>query len=150
MTCRQVRDELRGAAGRDATGDVRAHLTSCPSCAAEARALRLLRLGSARDEEATLRPGFEERLRARLLSEPAATAAPSPWNGGFERLVRPALAAAAALVLVCAGLYLQVAGPAAGGDLSSLLETDPVFGSILTTNPDAIFPDPQAPQAEAP
>ena len=150
MICRQVRDELRRAAGRDATGDVRAHLGSCPSCAAEARALRLLTLGSVRDEEAAVRPGFEERLRARLLSEPAAAAAPSPWNGGFERLSRPALAAAAALALVCAGLYMQVAGPAAGGDLSSLLETDPVIGSILTTNPDSIFPDPQASEAETP
>ena len=146
MTCRRVRDELRLAAGRDVPAAARAHLESCASCAAEARALSLLRLGSARDEEATLRPGFEERLGARLLSE-APAAAPSPWNGGFDRLVRPALAAAAALALVCAGLFAQVASPPGGGDLSALLETDPVFASILTTNPDAIFTGTQVPAA---
>jgi len=147
MSCRPFLDDLRNTPGREPSDATRAHLASCPSCAAEARALRLLRLGSARDDEAAVRPGFEERLRARLLSEPG-TAATSPWNGGFERLVRPALAAAAALALVCAGLFVQVTFPAEG-DLSSFLETDPVFGSILTVNPDAIFADPQTP-AETP
>jgi anti-sigma-K factor RskA len=130
MNCRRTREQLRRAA--------------------EARAHLLLRLGSERDEGVMVRPGFEQRLRARLSAE-ADVARTSAWNGGFERLVRPALAAAAALVLVCAGLYVQVAAPQGGGDLASLLETDPVFTSILTTNPDAMFADPQsAPATDGP
>jgi hypothetical protein len=149
MNCRTIREQLRRAAGTELTDEARRHLASCPACAAEARARLLLRLGSERDEEARVRSGFEQRLRARL-SAGAAVPRVSPWNGGFERLVRPALAAAAALVIVCAGLYVQAAAPQ-GGDLTSLVETDPVFGSILMTNPDAMFAEPQGvPAADGP
>ena len=142
MNCRRIREQLRRAAGGEITNEALRHIDSCPACAAEARAQVLLRLGSAVDENVTVRPGFEERLKARLLAE-AGVARTSPWNGGFERLVRPALVAAAALVLVCAGLYIRIAAPQGGGDLTSLIETDPVFSSILTANPDAMFADPQ-------
>ena len=150
MSCRRTRKLLRRAARGDVADEARRHIESCPACATEARAHLLLRLGSERDRGALVRPGFEQRLRARLLAEPA-VARSSTWNGGFERLVRPALAAAAALVLVCAGLYVQVAAPQGGGDLASLLETDPVFNSILTVDPDAMFADPQiAPATDEP
>ena len=146
MNCRRTREQLRRAAEGDVTDEARRHIESCPACAAEARARLLLRLGSERDEEATVRAGFEDRLRARLRAE-APAAGTSPWNGGFERLVRPALAAGLALVLVCAGLYVQVAAPEGGGDLASLVETDAVFTSILTASPEAMFADPQGASA---
>jgi len=141
MNCRRTRKLLRRAAGGEIADEARRHVESCPACAIEARAHLLLWLGSERDEGALVRPGFEQRLRARLQAE-TTVARSSAWNGGFERLVRPALAAAAALVLVCAGLYVQVAAPQGGGDLASLLETDPVFTSVLTVDPDAMFADP--------
>jgi len=150
MNCRRTREQLRRAAGAGVTDEARRHIESCPACESEARAGLLLRLGSERDEKATVRPGFEDRLEARLQAE-AAVAGTSAWNGGFERLVRPALAFASALLLVCAGLYVRLAAPQGGGDLASLLETDPVFTSILTASPDAMFADPQgAPAADAP
>jgi len=41
--------------------------------------------------------------------------------------------------------------PEGGGDLASLLETDPVFTSILTVDPGAMFADPQiAPATDEP
>jgi len=142
MSCRRIRERLRRGAGAEPGDEARRHLASCPACAAEARAILLLRLGSEPAPGATLRPGFEARLRARLLSGTGASRAPLGY-GGFDRLVRPALATAAALVLVCAGLYVQVAAPQGDADLASLLESDPVFTSILTADPDAVFADPQ-------
>ena len=118
------------------------HAASCPACSDQARAALLLRLGSEPDEGAAPRPGFEERLRARLAAGPAAPRKPV-WNGGFELLVRPALAIAATLTLLCAGIYIRVAAPERGGDLASLVETDPVFTSMLGSDPEAIFAGPQ-------
>jgi len=117
------------------------HAASCPACAAEARAARLLRLGSESAEGAAPRPGFEERLLARLASGPVPSGRPA-WNGGFELLVRPALGLAAALALLCAGFYLQTA-PEREGDLASLVENDPIFAPLLAGDPGAFFEESQ-------
>ncbi len=142
MNCRELNDQLRRP-GAGAPGEAALrHAASCPACTATMRAALLLRLGSGRDDDATVRPGFEERLRARLVTEAGIPKAPA-WNGGFELLVRPALAVAATLCLLCAGLYVQVSGPEEGGDLASLVETDPVITSVMAVSPDAIFAGPQ-------
>jgi hypothetical protein len=165
MTCREFRDELRrpqvsdlGDAARrpqasdltdaarrpqasDLSDAARRHAASCPDCAAEARAALLLRLGSGVAEGAAPRAGFEERLLARLASDPAPSGRPA-WNGGFELLVRPALAVAATLAVLCAGFYLQAA-PQREADLASLVENDPVFAPLLAGDPGAVFEGPQ-------
>ncbi len=142
MTCREFRNALRRPGTGEAPEEAMRHAAMCPACDAEARATLLLRLGSGGAGDATPRPGFEERLRARLASSPAAIRTPA-WNGGFERLVRPALAFAATLTLLCAGFYVQVALPEPGGDLTSLVETDAVFASLIAGNPGEIFAVPQ-------
>jgi hypothetical protein len=146
MTCREFRETLRRP-GRDEPGpEMLRHAETCQGCAAEARGALLLRLGSGGGEDAAPRPGFEERLKARLASGPAATTT-SAWNGGFERLVRPALALAATLTVLCAGFYIGVALPEPGGDLASLVETDAVFTSLLAGDPGEIFPASPDPRA---
>jgi hypothetical protein len=119
------------------------------------RARRLLRLGSdpgaapATDVAAAgLRPGFMERLRARIAadaraaspvaSRPAspasAGAGPAGWPDALGALARPALAlGGAAAVLAGAVLLLSPAAPAgAGGDtLAALVEEDPDLFALL-------------------
>jgi len=141
MNCRELRDELRRAGSGDLGAAARQHILSCPACAAAARAALLLRLGSERDEGAVPRAGFEERLRARLALDPA-PAAGSVWNGGFELLVRPALALAATLTLLCAGFYVE-ANPDGKGDLALLVENDPVFTTLFAADPGTVFGESQ-------
>ncbi|OLC55852.1 MAG: hypothetical protein AUH92_01250 [Acidobacteria bacterium 13_1_40CM_4_69_4] len=105
------------------------------------RATLLLRLGSDRDEKASPRPGFEARLRARTELEGAARQV-SAWTEGFETLVRPALALAAALVIVCAGFCVQGTSQPGEADLASLVETDAVFDSLMAGDPGILFEDP--------
>ena len=96
---------------------------------------RLLRLGSARPDDAAPSAGFEERLRTRMAEEERAAAShPDPrrsraWNGGFQALVKPALAMAGAAALLAAGLFVGAAS-SEPDDLASLVEVDPVFSSI--------------------
>jgi len=133
MTCREFKVEMHGSRKSDWSPELLRHLESCPACAAKSRAALLLRLGSGGDEGAVPRAGFEERLRARLAYGPAPSRGHA-WNGGFELLVRPALAVAATLTLLCAGLYVQTT-PERAGDLASLVENDTVFASLLTGDP---------------
>jgi hypothetical protein len=147
MNCKECRDELRRPGAAVLSAEALRHAASCPACAAESRAALLLRLGSARDDGAEPRAGFEERLRKRLASGPAPSRS-AAWNGGFELLVRPALAVAATLALVCGGLYLQ-AVPEPGADLVSLVDSDPVFTSLLTGDPGPIFGEEQGAGATA-
>ena len=141
MNCKECRDELRRPGAAVPSAEALRHAASCPACASESRAALLLRLGSARDDGAEPRPGFEERLRRRLASGPAPSGSPA-WNGGFERLVRPALAVAATLALMCAGLYMRTASEP-GADLVSLVESDPMFTSLLAGDPGSIFGEEQ-------
>jgi len=137
MNCGELKDEVRRRGTPDLSAAALRHAASCPACAAESRAALLLRMGSARDENAEPRAGFDERLKARLESGPTPSGR-AAWNGGFELLVRPALAVAATLTLLCGGLYLQTA-PELGGDLASLVENDPVFTSLLAGDPGSFF-----------
>jgi hypothetical protein len=141
MNCKECRDELRRPDRSAMSAEAIRHAASCPACAAESRAALLLRLGSARDDGAEPRAGFEQRLRRRLESGAAPSATPA-WNGGFELLGRPALAVAATLALLCAGFYVRVA-PEPGVDLVSLVESDPVFTSLLGGDPASIFGEEQ-------
>lgn len=150
MNCREFRDELRRAAGVPGP-EARRHASSCPTCHLEARAALLLRLGSRRDEAATPRAGFEERLRARLDSGARPDEA-SPWTRELDPLVRPALALAATILILCLGLYARSATASRQADLASLFEADPVFSSILAgdtggpvAGPEDATPTPESP-----
>lgn len=146
MNCREFRDEIHRAASAPGP-EARRHASSCPACAGEARAASLLRLGSQRDEAAAPPPGFTERLRARLGSGAAAVET-TPWNREFDLLVRPALALAAMLVILCFGfygfgLYARRAAAPRQADLASLFEADPVFSSILAGDPGGLPAGPE-------
>jgi hypothetical protein len=117
------------------------------------RARRLLRLGSdagaapATDVAAAgLRPGFMERLRARIAADgraaspvasrpdfPASAGAnPAGWPDALGALARPALAlGCAAVVLAGAVLLLSPAAPAGADTLAALVEEDPDLGALL-------------------
>jgi len=93
---------------------------------------------------------------ARLAAEAGATAAPAAGRApgaegtratalridALDRLVRPALAVAAALALLAAGLYVRSAPPAGETELASLVEGDEVFGSLLAGHAGALFASP--------
>lgn len=138
MNCREFRDEIRRAASAPGP-EARRHASSCPTCAGEARAALLLRLGSQRDEAAAPRAGFERRLRARLGTGGEAT----PWTRELDFLVRPALALAATLLILCLGLYARSAAAPRQADFASLIEADPVFSSILAGDPGGPFAGPE-------
>ncbi len=156
MSCREVREAIRGFRGLGLGEKARRHLAACPRCAAEARAAALLRIGSDRSDEAAPRPGFETRLMARLASEASTATAPAagraPGAAGaratplridaLDRLVRPALVVSAALALLAAGLYVRSAPPAGETELASLVEGDEVFGSLLAGHAGALFASP--------
>lgn len=158
MDCRQFRKRLhRAAATGGPGGEAMRHAASCPACARESRAALLLRAGSEPPAGASLGPGFEAGLRARLAAGEGARAGAregargrSAWNGGIESLVRPALALAAGLALLCAGLYVRETVPSDASDVASLLESDPVFSSVLSASPGPLFgeadPDAAAPE----
>ena len=105
------------------------------------RAERLLRLGSERDAEASPRPGFETRLRARIDSGApvAADRDAAAWTEGLDALVRPALALATTLAIVCGGLYVQGTSQPGEADLASLVEIDSVFDSVLGGDPGVLL-----------
>src|SRR5262249_51955868 len=142
MHCREVREELRRSEASRWSAAALRHASSCRACGDEARAVILLRFGSEPGAEELPRAGFEDRLRARLASLSEAPRR-STWNGGFEVLGRPALAAGAALTLLCAFLYVRVASQEPGGDLVSLIDVDPVLTSLLGDAPDEILAEPQ-------
>ena len=150
MNCREFRDEIRRAASAPGP-EAHRHASSCPACAGEARAALLLCLGSQRDEAAAPRAGFEIRLRARLGTAAAAGEA-TPWTREFDLLVRPALALAATLLILCLGLYARSAAAPRQADLTSLYEADPVFSSILAGDPGGPFAGPEdaTPTPESP
>jgi len=108
------------------------------------RAARLLRLGSERDAEASPRPGFETRLRARIDAGAAVAAggAVTLWTEALDTLVRPALALATTLAIVCGGLYVQGTSQPGEADLASLVEIDSVFDSVLAGDPGVLLEDP--------
>src|SRR5262249_6811788 len=116
------------------------------------RAERLLRLGSERDAEASPRPGFETRLRARIASDGAVAADPAgaAWTEGLHGPGRPALALATTLAIVCGGLYVQGTSQPGEADLASLVEIDSVFDSALGGDPGVLLEDPAPTIQEGP
>jgi hypothetical protein len=110
------------------------------------RARRLLRLGSEAGPAGAsgLRPGFMERLRARIESEKRQAAGAggasglgsAGWLDALGALARPALGLAFA-VLILAGAFLLLSPllPGGGGDdgdtLAALVEDDPALSALL-------------------
>jgi len=70
-------------------------------------------------ERPVMREQFRKELRGRLMSEAVVVLAPRPSRFSFPAILRPALAAAAILVLVSAG---------ATGAAASSLPGDPLYG----------------------
>ncbi len=95
------------------------------------------------------RPGFEARLWARLDSgaAPGAAGAAAAWDESLDALVRPALAVAVTLAIVCGGLYVQGTSQAGEADLVSLVEIDSVFDSALGGDPGVLLEDGGSAQA---
>lgn len=162
MDCRTFRSRLREVdpQGRDrAAGDrvadrldeeARRHAAACAGCAADLRALSLLAFGSPSGPEAGLRPGFEERLKARLASGPARSGA--SWLDAIDWLARPSLGIAAALLAVTAGVYVWVAprsSPSPSADLALLVEGDPVLDRLLSGESVGLLESPSGENAAA-
>jgi hypothetical protein len=114
------------------------------------RARTLLRLGSGAGAAGTngepgvagapgLRPGFMERLLARLETEGGAGRADV-----FGTLARPTLGVALALTIL-AGVFLFLSptapGAGEGGDaLATLIDDDPVLGALLARDGEGLWP----------
>jgi anti-sigma factor RsiW len=123
MTCRDVLDQVEGiAAGDLEAGDsLRAHLESCPRCAAALASARRLEQALSGLEVPAVPARFTSTVIARIRSE--------RWQSdqNLDRLFN--LAVAAALLLVVGGLYglLNLSGVIAGARLAwSILAS---FGS---------------------
>ena len=71
-------------------------------------------------ERPVMREQFRKELRGRLMSEAVAVLAPRPSRFSFPAMLRPALAAAAILVLVLAGATSAAASSLPGDALYSL------------------------------
>jgi hypothetical protein len=135
MTCSQVRDYMRRS-GADVGNlenlppEVAAHLRSCTGCLSQRRVVWLMRMGSG-PENGVPSPGFEERLRRRLMQpEPAA----EPMSTTFAGLARPALAAASLVAALSLAVFLSVqSGVLTGGgtDLSLLAASDRPADAML-------------------
>jgi hypothetical protein len=136
MTCRQVRDHMRRSGAdiahlENLPPEVSAHLRSCTGCLSQRRVVWLMRTGGGA-ENGVPSPGFEERLRQRLL-EPPLNSDPS-MASIFASLARPALAAAGVVAALSLAAFLSVqAGAFSGGgpDLSLLASTDRPNDSML-------------------
>jgi hypothetical protein len=147
MTCRQVRDYMRRSGADIAHLDnlppeVSAHLRSCTGCLSQRRVVWLMRAAGGA-ENGVPPPGFEERLRQRLLEPPGLHSDPSIAVAGlagdsmasiFAGLARPALAAAGLVAALSLAALLSVrAGVVSGGgpDLSLLATADRHSDPIL-------------------
>jgi len=106
------------------------------------RARRLLRIGSDPEADAPgaapsgLRPGFMERLRARLAAEERQAA--EGWTDALATLSRPALGMACAAVIIAGALLLlSPAVPSEPGErdegdtLAALVEDSSTLGTLL-------------------
>lgn len=124
MDCRDLRERLRADIVRLSV-DERRHLEACPTC----RATRLLWLGSGGDTEVVPRPGFGERLRARLQAEPEVSVEPR-WNDALGWAARPMLGVGVASVFLAGALYV-VAQRGTTADLMALAESDSVLGAVM-------------------
>lgn len=132
MDCRSFRDELNRARAGALPDEIRRHAESCERCGVELRAARLLSLGSGPAEGAP-RPGFSERLQARLKTESARL--PAGWADAVGLAARPAFGLAAAAALVSIGLYTAIPNAAPRDDLALLVESDPLVGPLFVESP---------------
>jgi len=92
---RLLKEFLSGRLSGEESREVRRHLASCPACAASLEAADKMEILPALDEEIEPSADFAERFHARL-HEPRRTSA---WRNPT------ALAAAAAIVLLAAGVF---------------------------------------------
>ncbi|MEA3403277.1 MAG: zf-HC2 domain-containing protein [Armatimonadota bacterium] len=122
MRCTEVRARLAeyqlGALDEAESAAVERHLQSCPECRAELEALERL--------DALLEPMERVEAPAGLWAEVQARMAPRQrgvWRSlaqWWRQSPRPALAAAAALVLAVGGLWLALRSPASAPTASTL------------------------------
>ncbi len=126
MTCAELRthllDHRRQRLLPDAEEAVRAHLESCPTCAAEDAAERALDEALGRRARHPASPGLKRRLAAlvaeRTAPAPSPSPAPTPMRRSPARWLAPALAAG---LLVASGLLLNQSRR--GGDAALALLT---------------------------
>ncbi len=110
MNCAQVRDSLAeyqlGGLSAEERRGVAQHLEDCADCRAELAALERL------DE--LLTPAERVRAPADMWSriQPRLRRRRAPWWQGLLASPRPAIAAAAAMLLAVAGIWLTTRGPA--------------------------------------
>jgi hypothetical protein len=83
-------------------------------------------------ERPVMREQFRKELRARLMSEAAVALAPRPSWFSFPAILRPALAAAAVLVLVFAGATSAAASSLPGDPLYAVKRTSEDVQLALT------------------
>jgi len=137
-TCRERRATLRRGMMSALDDETRRHLQSCKACAEVRRAGALLAYGSGADEETGPRPGFAGRVRAALEAR-AGSAAPAAWTDAVARLLAPSLAVASVMAILAGGFYVGLGG---SGDLSQVVESDPILGSVVAVHGGALFASP--------
>jgi len=112
------------------------------------RARRLLQMGSEAGT-AGLRPGFMERLRARMAAEERAAAAGGALGpagdpvGALAALARPALAFALGAVILAGAFFAWSPQPSARADqetLAALLEDAPALQALLSGEARGLLP----------
>ena len=146
MRCRRVQraisDEIDGCPAPGGRRRLEKHLEVCPSCREYREGLRRLESESARTVRPAVPPGYWEdsllRLREALASVPPGSApAESRPRPFFRPTPRWAWAAAPALLVIAAAVYLAVVVPSGGplesfplsheegaGRLAAMVETD--------------------------
>jgi len=110
MNCTQVRDSLAeyqlGGLTEEQRREVAQHLEGCADCRAELAVLERLDELLAPAERVGAPADMWSRIQPRLRSRRA------PWWQGLLASPRPAIAAAAAMLLAIAGVWLATRGPA--------------------------------------
>jgi hypothetical protein len=123
------------------------HLASCAVCEREARALRLLILGSGPAGERP-RAGFGDRLRVRRGALPATTTV--GFGDALRVSRRPILALVLVTALLCVGFLVAMpAAPPPEDRIATLLEGDPVLRLVATGEPAAWLTAPSPDSATA-
>ncbi len=141
MRCRRVQraisDEIDGCLAPGRRRRLEKHLEVCPSCREYREGLRRLESESARTVRPAVPPGYWDdsllRLREALASVPPGSApAKSRARSFFHPAPRLAWAAAPALLVIAAAVYLTVVVPS-GGPLESFPLSQEEWAGRLAT-----------------
>ena len=154
MSCDNVREQLEFLWEAEPPGEVRQHLSQCPSCSAYRRDLQMVRSGlSLWKLEAPVEPslGFAERL-VRQLADMSRTVSAVDF---FERVGRRFVYASLVLTfLALLALALPSQGPVRGLTAADIQitaqEASLAYGDPMGENTAQESPDLAAPQASQP